>query len=193
MLDALRDKMMAPDVMAAFIVAYNDEGRGDAGGPRPGSGWRGRRNCSRSTARLAASSTRLNAGAWSPAVQERLTALEGHKRTIIEMRSQRAGADKRYRDPARRRSRRIGAWWPTWLQRSQMRTGQAAASEALRSLIDKIVMVPDAAAPDRHQIKLYGDLAVALKLGRGAHQQAPVDDDGRCPWESSIGGCGDRI
>ncbi len=42
---------------------------------------------------------------------------------------------------------------------------RAAASEALRSLVDKIVLVPEPDAPDRHRIELYGDLAVALKLG----------------------------
>jgi hypothetical protein len=39
------------------------------------------------------------------------------------------------------------------------------ASDALRALIDKVVLTPDLGAPDRLRAELHGDLAEILALG----------------------------
>jgi hypothetical protein len=49
---------------------------------------------------------------------------------------------------------------------------QVQATEALRGLISEARLVPDAAAPDGHQIELVGDLAAILALQEGETQKA---------------------
>ena len=45
---------------------------------------------------------------------------------------------------------------------------RAEASEALRALIERVVLTPDAGAPDNLRVELYGDLAAILRLGEAA-------------------------
>ena len=42
---------------------------------------------------------------------------------------------------------------------------KAEASDALRALIDRVVLTPDTNAPDRLRAELHGDLAEILRLG----------------------------
>ena len=161
-LDALRDKMMAPDVIAEFIVAYNDE----AAAVRAAAA----REQTARVAELVEIDRKIGGlidaienGAWSPALQERLTALEVRKGAIIETRLPESEPTNvvEIRPATAEIYRSLIIDLTSALSDVDDRV---AASEALRSLISKIVMVPDAAAPDRHHIELYGDLAIALKL-----------------------------
>lgn len=162
-LDALRDKMMAPDAMAEFIVAYNDE----VAAARTAAA----RELVVRAAELVEIDRKIGGiidaienGAWSPTLQERLTALETDKRAIIATQSIEAEPTNviEIRPATAETYRNLVIKFTAALSDVDDRAG---AAEALRSLIDKIVMVPDAVAPDRHQIELYGDMAVALKLG----------------------------
>ena len=53
---------------------------------------------------------------------------------------------------------------------------RAAASDALRALIERVVLTPDADAPDGLRVELYGDLAEILRLGETG--QAEIDAAG---------------
>ena len=48
---------------------------------------------------------------------------------------------------------------------------RAAASDALRALIERVVLTPDADAPDGLRVELYGDLAEILRLGETGQTQ----------------------
>jgi site-specific DNA recombinase len=48
---------------------------------------------------------------------------------------------------------------------------RAEASDALRALIERVVLTPDAGAPDKLRVELYGDLAEILQLGAVAGAQ----------------------
>ena len=175
-LDALRDKMMAPDAMAEFIVAYNDEVTA------------ARMAAAREQVARAAELVEIDRkiggiidaienGAWSPALQERLTALETDKCAIIATRSIEAEPTNviEIRPATAETYRKLVIEFTSALSDVDDRAG---AAEALRSLIDKIVMISDAAAPDRHHIELYGDMAVALKLGTALTAKRPSKSAG---------------
>ena len=170
-LDALRDKMMAPDVMAAFIAAYNDE----AAAVRAAAA----REHTARAAELVEINRKIGGlidaienGAWSPALQERLTALEARKSATIET----SLPEPEPTNVVEIRPATVEIYRSRVIDLTAALSDiddRAAASEALRSLIDKIVMVPAAAAPDRHHIELHGDLAVALKLGTALTAKRP--------------------
>jgi|HubBroStandDraft_1064217.scaffolds.fasta_scaffold202720_2 hypothetical protein len=48
---------------------------------------------------------------------------------------------------------------------------RAEASDALRALIERVVLTPDADAPDGLRAELYGDLAEILRLGEARQAQ----------------------
>ena len=162
-LDALRDKMMAPDAIAAFIVAYNEEVAAARAAQAHERAPRGA-ELVEIDRKISGLIDAIENGAWSPALQERLTGLEDIKRAIIAARAIEPEptnvVEIRPATVETYRSRVVD------LIAALSEPGdRAAASEALRSLVDKIVPVPDATGPDRHVIELYGALAVALKLG----------------------------
>ena len=51
---------------------------------------------------------------------------------------------------------------------------KAEASDAHRALIDKVVLTPDADAPDRPRAELHGDLAEILSLGEAVEGIHPA-------------------
>ena len=162
-LDALRDKMMAPDAMAEFILAYNTEVaavRAAQAHERVAQG----AELIEVDRKISGLIDAIENGAWSSALQERLTALESDKRAIIATRSNEPEptnvVEIRPATAATYRSQIVDL-----IAALSDPDNRDAASGALRSLVDKIVLVPDTAAPDRHRVELYGDLAVALKLG----------------------------
>ena len=85
-LDALRDEMMAPDVMAGSILAYNTETEAVRAA-------RARERIAQGAElieidrKISSLIDAIENGAWSSALQERLAALESDKRAIIAIRS----------------------------------------------------------------------------------------------------------
>ena len=62
---------------------------------------------------------------------------------------------------------------------------KAEASEALRALIERIVLTPDADAPQGLRVELYGDLAMILRLGNA--QPLPKAGNTKLPGTGVLG------
>ena len=73
------------------------------------------------------------------------------------------------------------------------------ASDLLRGIIERVVLIPDPAAPDGLRGELHGAAAEIMALSERVEAMAPepvrqkTPEDG-CPGGgSTVGGCGDRI
>ena len=121
------------------------------------------------TRRLAGIVDAMERGGWSAALQARLAELEARKARIeaaLPVQPQAAAPVVLHPAATAETYRAKVADLVTALTDPGI---QAEAGEALRTLIDHVRMVPDAAAPDRHYLELHGDLAMVLHAGTSAN------------------------
>ncbi len=158
-LAGLKERLLSPGMVEAFISAFAAEASEQ------------RREATRSRARwqeeLADVERRLGGvlaaienGAWSETLRERLRALEQQKVELMARETVvlpepaitlHPAAAALYRDKV--------ANLEAALQQPESRV---EAAEALRTLIDRVVLAPDSMAADGLRIDLHGDLAVLL-------------------------------
>ena len=109
-------------------------------------------------------------GAWSEALRKRLSEIEARKVLLQKERdelSEPVTAIRLHPNAADIYSAKV-ADLEASLNAPEIR---AAASDALRALIERVVLTPDADAPDGLRVELYGDLAEILRLGDAGQTQ----------------------
>lgn len=114
-------------------------------------------------------------GAWNDSLKQRLDALEAEKRQVQDQLAATAALDNTVRLHPN-----AAALYATKVANLQAslndETIRSEAAESLASLIDKVVLTPDASAPDGLTAELYGDLATILNL---------ASSTGRMPGKSA--------
>ncbi len=110
-------------------------------------------------------------GMYQPSMKDRMAELEGEKRRLDAFLSQNPEPPALRLHPSLSKAYRtkIGNL-SSALQDPGLKT---EASEALRGLISKIRMIPDADAPNGHHIELSGELAGILALGEPKTTKPP--------------------
>ncbi len=131
-------------------------------------------------------------GAWSPSLQARLDELERSKLDLTAQLEATPAPSKVVRlhlDMAELYRERVAA-----LERALCDPEvRQEASEALQALIERVVLTPDAGAPDRLRIELAGDLATILTLAAGDEskrllRRGCTHTDGRASAPSRLAG-----
>ncbi len=174
-LGALQEKMLSPNLMAAFIVAYNEEIKAArAAEVRRSSALKV--ELGEIARKISGIIDAIEQGAWSASLQERLSGLEDHQRAITAQGLKEAVTSNvvAIRPATESLSRSRVADLVAALADTE---AQAEAAEALRKLIDRIVLTPDDTARDRHHIDLYGDLAAALAIAHSSVDKSGSRDD----------------
>ena len=106
----------------------------------------------------------IERGAWSPSLQHRLDELERQRGAGV--RAPAADQAVVHLHPATS---------ALYRQKVQCLVAslsdpeiKGAAAEVIRGLIERVVLVPDPAAPDGHRLEVHGAAATVLALGQGA-------------------------
>jgi site-specific DNA recombinase len=129
--------------------------------------------------KIAGIMTAIEDGMYTPALKERMRALETRKAEILAIvASAEAPPVVRLHPNASEVYRRKVAELERALNDDSIK---AEAAEILRSLIDRIVLTPTADAPDGIDAQLHGDLAAVLALG------ADTSDKQRLPAAGAVG------
>ncbi len=167
-LGALQDRMLAPELVGAFVEPYQTEIAADRLKLERQAA-ADRHELEDVTRRLAGVVDAMERGGWSPALQARPSELEARKARIeaaLPGQSQAAAPVVLHPAATAETYRAKGSNLVTALTDPEV---QGEAGEALRALIDHVRMVPDAAAPNRHHLELHGDLAMVLHVGTSAN------------------------
>ena len=167
-LGGLKDHMLAPDLVAEFVRAFAEEiatAQRDAAGVSQ----RLKGELADVERRLEGVLKAVENGAWSDALQLRLQDLEARKKALAaEMREAPTVSLVRLHPNAAGIYRQKVAELEAALGSPDI-CGEAA--EALGSMIERVVLMPDKTAPNRLRAELHGDLAVILSAvgaGEGA-------------------------
>lgn len=197
-LHGLKERPLAPALVAELVRAYAEE---MAAVQREAISQRGRLEAEHADVerRLQGVMKAIEDGAWNASLRQRLDDLEARK---ADLKSQietagtapppirlHPGAADVYRAKVADLEAALNA--PGF---------RAEASEALRALIERVVLIPDPGAPDGLRAELSGDLAMILRLGErdppattiaaqdGRHGKPPRTD---VRGGVGFGGCGD--
>ncbi len=187
-LGALQDRMLAPELVGAFVEPYQTEIAADRLKLERQAA-AGRHELEDVTRRLAGVVDAMERGGWSPALQARPSELEARKARIeaaLPGQSQAAASVVLHPAATAETYRAEGSNLVTALTDPEV---QGEAGEALRALIDHVRMVPDAAAPNRHHLELHGDLAMVLHVGtsaNGSSMTAPVPAAALAGWRKRV-------
>ncbi len=159
-LGALRDEMLTPEVVDEFIAALSE-----ASATRQKDlltqqlGWQ--RELTEVARKMEGIMQSIELGAWTSKVGERLKALEAREIEVQAL--QRAAVSEAPRPQLSGRGTGIYKAHVAQLEVALNNPlVRAEAAEALRMLIEKIVLVPDKAAADGLQATLHGELATIL-------------------------------
>ena len=168
----LRDRMLSPELVAEFVTAFTEA---LAEQEREGAG-----RVRRAKDALAAIERKLDGvvraiegGAWNETLRRRLDALEAEKGTLtaeLAALAKPAPAVRLHAGAAEIYQRQVAALEHA-LNASDIRR---EAGEALRGLIEQVVLTPDASAPDGLAAALHGDLAEVLSLALAPAGERPV-------------------
>ena len=165
-LGALQDRIMTPELLAAFIEGYNAEladSRSEA---------RQRTAATRSELatvqrKLANVVDAIERMGLSASLATSLSALETRQATLMADAAMAAGEDTVMPLPPPATAEMYRDKLATLVEALSNAEMQTEAGTVVRSLIGRVVMVPTPDAPDRHWLELHGDLAVALALATG--------------------------
>ena len=169
-LGALRARMLTPERVEEFIRAFTEE---LATLQRESTSRRAQldQQLAGVERRLHGVMRAIEDGAWSDTLRARLTELETAKtRLAAEIANLVAPSPLRLHPNAAALYAAKVADLEVSLNAPEIR---AEATEALQSLIARVVLTPDAAAPDRLAAELHGDLAMILGLASAASEPAP--------------------
>jgi site-specific DNA recombinase len=190
-LAALQDRMLTPELVEEFVRAFNEE---ITAGSRQAAAEADQvtKELSQIERKLAGVVRAIEDGNWNDTLKVRLAELEQSK---VKLTARLIAAAT----PAPRVHLHPNA---AGLYRDKVANLQEAlnapdirpeATQALRSLIEKVVLMPDPDAPDGLRAELHGDLAVLLSLTqeqpplrRSAHAGAVAEGSGTCVPQSLL-------
>ena len=164
---------MAPELIAEFVRTFQEEinAAAKAAVARSGELKREAEGVSRKMAGIMAA---VEDGMYTPALKERMKGLEKRK---AEIQGLLAGADA---PPVIRLHPNMAEVYRLKVAELEVALNddsiKAEAGEILRSLIDRVVLMPAAGAPDGIDAQLHGDLAAILALSNadGRKQKPPA-------------------
>jgi hypothetical protein len=168
-LSGLKERMMAPDLVAAFVDEFNAEMRKLATSAECET-LAAKRALAEIERKLAAIVRAIEDGAYTPTLKARLTALEQEKaQTEARLRAGKHAPVLRlhtnlpelYRNKIGRLAEALSA--PETV---------AEAAEVMRGLIDRIVLTP---AAGELRAELHGDLAVLARFAQEGEQRSAAD------------------
>jgi site-specific DNA recombinase len=184
-LRGLKDKLMAPELVAEFIRAFQEEINATAKTAVVGSAEL-KREADAVERKIAGIMAAIEDGMYTPAAKERMKALETRK---AEIQSFMAGAEAP--TVVRLHPNAAEVYWRKVAELELALNDDAIKAEAgeiLCSLIDRVVLTPAAGSPDGIDAQLHGDFAAVLALSdENPQTKAPGHGRGR---ESTVGGCG---
>jgi site-specific DNA recombinase len=161
-LGALKDRLLTPDLVDEFVRAFETELatlQRDALGTQA----RVHREMGDIERRLQGVLRAVENGAWNDSIRTRLTELEGRKAVL-----QQQLADAEHPPPRIHLSANAADIYRSRVADLEASLNNAEikteAAEALRLLIERIVLTPDAAAADGLAATLHGELATILRL-----------------------------
>ena len=170
-LAALGSRMLTPELVAEFVRAFAEElqlSQKQAGQQRASL----ERQLADTERGLAGILRAIEGGAWNDTLRARLDELEARKAALTaDLATQDQPAPAVLHPKAAEAYRRQVADLEAALNDPEVRM---EASEALRSLIEKVVLTPDADVPDGLAAELHGDLAMILAAAAGEPAGAPA-------------------
>jgi site-specific DNA recombinase len=170
-LGGLRDKLMAPELVAEFIRAFQEEINA-AAKTAANRGAELKREAETIERKIAGIMAAIEDGMYTPVLKERMKALEARKGEIqAPMASAESPSVVRLHPNAAEVYRRKVAELELALNDDSIK---AEAGDILRSLIDRVVLTPTADAPEGIEAQLYGDLATVLALSDPEKQKLPA-------------------
>ena len=173
-LGGLKERLLTPDLVAEFIRAFEAE-LATMRRESADTGRRLERELAEVGRKLEGVVRAIEDGAWNDTLRQRLNDLEARKAELTAALAKAANPvpTVRLHPNAAEVYRAKVAELEASLNAADIRL---EASEALRSLISRIVLTPDGTAPDGLAAELHGDLATILRL---ASQRKA--EDGRRP------------
>jgi site-specific DNA recombinase len=172
-LGGLKDKLMAPELIAEFIRAYQAE-INDGAKATAARGVDLKREAEGVARKISGIMAAIEDGMYTPALKERMKALENRKGEIEGLLTD-AGAPSVIRiHPNTAEVYRLKvAELEIALNDDSIK---AEAGDILRTLIDRVVLTPTADAPDGIDAQLHGDLVAILALSNddGHKQELPA-------------------
>ena len=169
-LDGLREKLLHPDLIAAFVEEYR-KAFNAAAGDRSSDRDNARRDLKQIEKKIAGILAAIEDGMYHPSMKTKMADLEARKAQLT------AFLEDTPEPPALRLHPRLSD-----LYREKIASLSAAlqepgmkleATQILRSLITEIRMVPEPDAPGGHEIKLLGELAGILALSEADTTKPP--------------------
>jgi site-specific DNA recombinase len=170
-LGGLKDKLMAPELVAEFVRALQEEinAAAEAAAARTE---QLKRQAEAVERKIAGILVAIEDGMYTPALKERMRALETRKAEIAAgMASTEPPSVIRLHPNAAEIYRRKVAELELALNDDSIK---AEAAEILRALIDRVVLIPTEGAPDGIDAQLYGELATVLALSDPDKQKLPA-------------------
>jgi DNA invertase Pin-like site-specific DNA recombinase len=170
-LGGLKDKLIAPQLVAEFVRAFQEEinAAAEAAVVRTE---QLKREADAVERKIAGILVAIEDGMYTPALKERMRALETRKAEIAaEMSSTEPPSVIRLHPNAAEIYRCKVAELELALNDDSIK---AEAAEILRALIDRVVLIPTEAAPDGIDAQLYGELATVLALSDPDKQKLPA-------------------
>ena len=161
-LSVLKDRLLTPDLVDEFVSAFDAE-FAELQKNSLGTQMRVQQQLSEVERRLQGVLRAVENGAWNDSLRERLTDLERRKADLTAQLAAAANPVRRVRltSGAAEIYRAKVADLEASLSAQEIR---AEAGEALRSLIERVVLTPDPSAADGLSAVLHGELAEILSL-----------------------------
>jgi site-specific DNA recombinase len=170
-LGGLKDKLMAPELVAEFVRAFQEE-MNAAAKTAAVRGEELKREADAVERKMAGIMSAIEDGMYTPALKERMKALEARKAEIqaIVADAEAPSVVRLHPNAAEVYRRKVAD-----LELALNDDGiKAEAGDILRSLIDRVVLTPAAGAPDGIDAQLHGDLATVLALSDPEQQKLPA-------------------
>jgi DNA invertase Pin-like site-specific DNA recombinase len=170
-LGGLKDKLMAPELVAEFVRAFQEE-MNAAARTAAARGEELKREAEAVEHKIAGIMTAIEDGMYTPVLKERMKVLEARKAEIeaIVASAEPPSVVQLYPNAAEIYRRKV-AELELALNDDSIK---AEAGEILRSLIDRVVLMPATDAPDGIDAQLHGDLAAVLALSDPEKQKLPA-------------------
>ena len=187
-LDGLKERLLAPDLVAVFVKAFREETKRQCETFRAEQAQRERKEAELDR-KIAAIFRAIEDGLYEPAMKTRLAELKEQRDKLrIESRAFDPTALDVLMHP------QLAEWYRRRIDRLERLlegSEQDEAREVVRSMIDRVVLTP---RPDGRALDatLFGALATLLSVsGRGFGQQKTLR--GGAVGGSTVGGCGGTI
>jgi hypothetical protein len=166
-LAGLKDRLLMPELVAEFVRSFAEKivaSRRDMAQKRSAV----ERQLAETDRSLSSVIRAIEQGAWSETLRTRLAELEARK-AVLRSELQTMGAPARSSHPSAAKLYRAKvAKLESVLNDPAIK---AEASDALHGLIERVVLTPDADAPDGLRTELFGDLAQIQILGLGGRRR----------------------